>query len=57
MGVDVDEARGDEQAPGVDFFLAFAGHLPNGGDLAAFYRDVAVEKGRAAAVRDAGASD
>ncbi len=40
VGVDVDEARRDQHALGVDLFGALPAHLADGGDLAVLHRDV-----------------
>ena len=40
MGVNVDEAGGDDAAFGVDLFRAVAFEAPDGGDAATAHRDV-----------------
>ena len=40
VGVDVDEARRDQQALGVDLLVGAAGDLADGGDLAVLHRDI-----------------
>ena len=57
MGVDVDKARRDQFAPGVDLFLAFARDLADFGDAAVRDRDIGLEQLAAAAVRDIAAAD
>ena len=50
VGVDVDEARRDQQALGVDLLGALARDLADGGDPAVLDRDVGFANGRAGAV-------
>jgi len=57
MGMDVDEARGDDPALGVDLFGAGAGDLADRGDLAVLDRDIALEGFAAGAVDDRRATD
>ena len=57
MGVDVDPARCDKQAPGVDLAAAAALDLADGGDAVAVDRDVALARGPAASVHEGSPSD
>jgi len=50
VGVNVDEAGGDQQAAGVDLFRGRAGQRADGGDAAVFDRHVGHAGGRAQAV-------
>src|SRR5204862_466805 len=52
VGVDVDEAGGDQLAARVDFFGAGAGDLSNGGDAAVLDRDIGFERRLAGPVDD-----
>ena len=57
MGMDVDKARGDKLAPGVDFFLALALDAANFRDATPNYRDIGFEQFAAKSVGDAAAAD
>ena len=56
MGVDVDEARRDQQALGVDLLGGAAGHLADGGDLAVLHGDVGLVQRSAGAVGQSAAA-
>ena len=56
VGVDVDEARRDQQALGVDLLGGAAGHLADGGDLAVLHGDVGLVQGSAGAVGQSAAA-
>ena len=56
VGVDVDEARRDQKALGVDLLGAFAQNLADGGDLAVLYRDVGLMQGSARTVGQSAAA-
>ena len=55
--VDVDEARRDQQALGVDLLVGAAGDLADGRDLAVLHRDVGFVQRRAGAVGNGAATD
>ena len=55
--MDVDEARRDQQALGVDLLGAAAGDLADGGDLAVLHRDIGFVQRRAGAVGHRAAAD
>ena len=57
MGVQVDEAGRDDEALGVDFFLANALHFANGGDGTAVDGDVACDRRTAGAIDDGAVAD
>ena len=57
VGVDVDEARRDQQALGVDLLGALARHLADRGDLAVLDRDVGLARAAARAVGHRAAAD
>ena len=57
MGVDVDKARRDQFAVGVDLFLAFAGDLADFGDAAVGDRHIGFEEFAAHAVGNGAATD
>ncbi len=57
MGVDVDEARGDDPAPGVDLLGATPADIAQRDDLPVLHRDIALEQCPAAAVDDRPATD
>ena len=56
MGVDVDEARRDRQAVGIDLLAAARRHLADFGDLAVLDRDVAAEGRSTVAIHDGAAA-
>ena len=55
--MDVDEARRDQQALGVDLLVGAAGDLADGRDLAVLHRDVGFVQRRAGAVGNGAATD
>jgi hypothetical protein len=57
MGVQVDKARRDQFAAGVDLFLAFAEHPANFHDAAVSDRDIRFEQVAAESVGDVAAAD
>ena len=57
VGVDVDPARGDELAGGIDLALAGAHVVADGGDAVAVDADVGGELGHTGAVEDAAVAD
>ena len=57
MGVDVDEARRNQFALGVDLFLAFAGDLADFGDAAAGDGDIGLVEVAALAIGNVAAAD
>ena len=57
MGVDIDKARRDQFAPGVDLFLALAEDLADLGDAAAGDGDIGFEQVAALAVGNVAAAD
>ena len=57
MRMRIDEARGDDLTPGVDFFLARFGHLADRNDFSSFDRDVRLERIAARAVDHRAAAD
>ena len=57
VGVDVDEAGGDEQAVGVDLFTAAVGHFADDRDEPVIDRDISVSGRRTGAVDDESVAD
>ena len=57
VGVDVDEARRDQLAPGVDLFLALGRNLADLGDAAVLDRDIGLEELAAVAVCNGAAAN
>ena len=57
MGVDVDEARRDQLAPGVDLFLALGRDLADLGDATVLDRDIGLEQVATVPVGDIAAAD
>ena len=57
MGVDVDKARRDQFASGVDLFAAFARDIADCGDASVRDRDVGLEQVAAEPVGDGAAAD
>ena len=57
MGMDVDEARRDQFAPGVDLFLAFAQDLADLGDAAVRNSDIGFVQFAAIAIGNGSAAD
>ena len=57
MGVDIDEAGGDEFALGVDFLGAACGDVTDRGDAVANNTDIGVARGAARTVDDGAATD